>query len=821
VVIRLEVNGGPAELDLPGGTPLVLALRNQLGLRGVRAGCGIGECGGCVVLVDGVPDRSCQTPVAAVAGAAVTTPEGLGTPDAPHPVQQAFLAEQAAQCGYCLNGIIMSVAGLLARDPAPDEAAIQSTLAGHLCRCGAHQRILRVVRRLAGHPPPDPPPAGDSPAAAPISSTVDEELPWPRALAAAPRVEQWLRPLPDGRVEARTGRVELGQGIRTALAQLVAAELDLPVDRVVVRPVATDESPDEGYTAGSASLEQGGAALGRAAAAYRRLRDQGLPPVGPVEPTDRPRWSGAPIGVAVPRSDLAAKLTGAAAYVHDLARPGMVHARALLPPSYQARPVGLAADPVRQLPGVLAVIHDGGLVLVVAEREDQAVVAVAALAASTGWDDPGLPADPDLRTLPATPLPVCDEPGVAAGLAAGRVVSASYAKPYESHGSFAPSCAVALAGPDRLTVWTHSQGVFPLRRELAALLGQPEEGLTVRHADGPGCYGQNGADDAAGFAALAARAAPGRPVRFQFSVRDEFGWEPYGPPMVADLSAALDPAGRIVAWRHRIRSGAHTARPHGSGDQLAAAWLRAGGPERPWTGADQGGVRNAVPIYRLPAREIGAEFVRTALRTSSLRSLGAYFNVFAIESFMDELAVAAGADPLAFRLAHLADERARTVLRRAAAVAGWRGPGQGLALARYKGTAAYVAQVIDVDPGPDPGMVRVARVVTACDAGVVVNPDGLRNQLEGGTLQGLSRALHERVRFGPGGIDSRDWTGYRVLRFAEVPRLDTVLVDRPGSPPLGVGEAATPVAAAALANAVAAATGERVRRLPLLPGRRG
>jgi CO/xanthine dehydrogenase Mo-binding subunit len=243
--------------------------------------------------------------------------------------------------------------------------------------------------------------------------------------------------------------------------------------------------------------------------------------------------------------------------------------------------------------------------------------------------------------------------------------------------------------------------------------------------------------------------------------------------------------------------------------------LRAGGTPRPWAGASPGGVRNAGPIYQLPAREIRAEFVRTALRTSSLRSLGAYFHVFAIESFMDELAAAAGADPLAFRLAHLRDERARQVLTAATAAAGWRGPGQGLAVARYKGTAAYVAQVIDVDSGSEPGVVRVRRVVTACDAGVVVNPDGLRNQLEGGTLQGLSRALHERVRFGAGGVETRDWTGYPVLRFAEVPALETILLDRPGMPPLGAGEAATPVAAAALANAVAAATGTRVRRLPL------
>jgi nicotinate dehydrogenase subunit B len=812
-MVRLVVNGEKRSLDVDPSTPLVLVLRHDLGLSGVRAGCAIGECGGCVVLVDGEPARSCQTQLLAVAGREVTTPEGLGTPADPHPVQQAFLHEQAAQCGYCVNGIIMSVAGMLGRDPAPDEASIQATLAGHLCRCGAHHRILRAVRRLAGRDVPSAPRLQPARGLGPAAVTPEPAAP-PGALAAAPRIEQWLRPLPDGRIEVLSGRVELGQGVRTALAQLVAAELEVPVDWVVVRSAATDSTPDEGYTAGSNSLEQGGAALARAAAGYRRLREAGRPPVGPIEPDDHPRWSGEIIGTPVPRADLAAKLTGAAAYLHDLMLPGMVHARALLPPTYEARPVELPVEQVRGAPGVLAVVHDGGLVLVVTERPEQAIRAVERLSAGARWDDPGLPEQADLRTLPGTPLPLVEEPGVEAALATGaRRVSASYAKPYESHGSFAPSCAVAVAAPDRVTVWTHSQGVYPLRRELAVLLAEDESRLVVRHADGPGCYGQNLADDAAAFAALAARAVPGRPVRFQFSVADEFGWEPYGSAMCADLEAALDGSGRIIAWRHQIRTDAQMSRPNGSGDRLIPAWLRAGGTARPWTGGGEGGVRNAVPIYDLPVRDIRAEYVRTPLRTSSLRSLGAYFNVFAIESFMDELAEAAGADPLAFRLAHLRDERARAVLELAAQTAGWRGPGQGLALARYKAAKAYVAQVIDVDA--DEAGIQVRRVVTVCDAGVVVNPDGLRNQLEGGTLQGLSRALYERVRAGRGGIDSRDWASYPVLRFAEVPQLDTILVNRPGSPPLGAGEAATPVTPAALANAVRAAAGVRARELPL------
>jgi CO/xanthine dehydrogenase Mo-binding subunit len=603
--------------------------------------------------------------------------------------------------------------------------------------------------------------------------------------------------LPDGRVEALSGRVELGQGVRTALAQVVAAELGVPVEEVVVRSAATDATPDEGYTSGSASLEQGGGALAAAAAAFRRLRAAGMAPVGPIEETDRPTWTGTPLGADTPRTDLATKLTGAG-YVHDLELPGMVHGRALLPPAYDARPASIDLDAIRAQPGVLAAVHDGGLVFVVTEREEQAVRAVRQLAENTRWDNPGLEPDP----ISAEPVPP-----------AGWI-TARYTKPAEAHAAVAPSCAVAVAEPDRLTVWTHSQGVFPLRRELATVLGEDESRLTVRHLDGPGCYGQNGADDVAGFAALAARAVPGRPVRFQFSVSDELTWEPYGPPMDIELAAALDHSGRIAGWRARVRTGPHTGRPHGSGDRLAVAWLRSSGPPRPWTGGGVGGGRNAVPIYEVGEPDINVEYVATPLRTSALRSLGAYGNVFAIESFMDELAEAAGVDPLAFRLAHLADARARTVLETAAQHAGWRTRrGQGLALARYNGNKAYVAQVVDVEVRA--GTIAVRKVTTVCDAGTVVNPDGLRNQLEGGTLQGLSRALYEQVRYTPDGVTSRDWTSYPVLRFAGIPALETILVDRPGLRPLGAGEAATPVTPAALANAVHDAVGVRVRTLPL------
>ncbi|GAB3424964.1 molybdopterin-dependent oxidoreductase [Flindersiella endophytica] len=836
-MVRLHVNGEDAELTtVDPETPLVYALRNDLGLRGVRPGCAIGECGACVVLADGRPIRSCQTPLSAVAEARITTPEGLGTSEHPHPVQQAFLGEQAAQCGYCINGMIMTTASLVGSDAAaaPGEDDIQRALAEHICRCGTQHRVLRAIRRLCGKDEPpcttvvQAPPLGEQQAEA---TSANDSI--PRAIESFPNVEQWLRPTHDGRIEVLSGRVELGQGIRTALAQVVATELGLPVEQVVVRSAATDETPDEGYTAGSMSMELGGAALARAAAAYRRLLEAGETyPSGPILPSDRPSWAGPP--AAVPRSDLADKLTGSGAYLHDLSLPGMLHARTLLPPTYDARPASLDLEAGRALPGVVDIVHEDGLVLVLAEREEQAVRAVASLRRSATWNDPGLPPTvtrTGLRDLESVPQPVASEGDVDTALAQGRQLSAAYSKPYEAHASMAPSAAVAQYGPDGITVWTHNQGVFPLRRELAALLGEPEKKLIVRHIDGPGCYGHNGADDAAGFAVLAARAAGGRPVRFQFSLQDEFGWEPYGAPMLADMSAALSSDGRITGWRHVVRTGPHGSRPNGSGDRLIVSWLR-GAVERTWpAGGGEGGVRSANPIYDLPAREVRGEYVRGALRTSSLRSLGAYLNQFAIESFMDELAEAAGADPVEFRRAHLRDERALAVLDAVVRAANWRprvgpggaggasGVGQGVAVARYKGAKAYVAQVAEVEVDTETGVIAVRRVVTACDAGGVVNPDGLANQLEGGTLQGLSRALHEEVRASASGIETVDWTSYPVLRFAEVPRLETIVLDRPGFPPLGAGEVTTPAIPAALANAVDDAIGVRFRDLPLTPER--
>lgn len=873
--VRLTVNGSPVQVSAPGATPLAYVLRNDLGLRGVRVGCASGQCGACTVLAGGAAVRSCVLPLEATAGVPVVTPEGLDG-HGQGQVRQAFLAEQAAQCGYCINGIMMTVAACA--DAALDgraglEERVAAALPGHLCRCGTHVRILRAVQRLAGPTAPgsacpersakpadlaEPlnvqaggvPDAGAPQGGAPVTA--------PSALRKDPQVESWIGVGPDGRIEARSGKAELGQGLRTALAQIVAGQLGMSAAQVAVRSASTDGTPDERYTAGTRSIEEGGAALAVAAAAFRRLAIEraaamtghlpgeltaagdgvagpaGLvvswtqltarePLTGLVGEQDAPRWAGGPVGDPAPRDDLAAKLGGGPAFVHDLSLPGMLHARLVLPPQAGAALLRFDGARARAMAGVWEIVRDGQILMVIARREEQAVAAAERLARDCRWSDPGLAWTGDigevLRALPAETLTVRDDDGVDRALAASRFrLAASYGRPYHAHAAVAPSCAVAVQRDGQLTVWTHSQGVYPLRAELAALLDLPPARITVRHADGPGCYGHNGADDAAAFAAIAARAVPGTPVRLLYSLNDEMTWEPYGPAMVADLEAGVSASGKLTAWRHRARTDVHAARPTGRGDRLAAAWLSAAPRRRPWPGPNDTGTRDVVPVYDIPAVSAATDFVHGPLRTSALRSLASFHNVFASESFMDELAEAAGCDAAEFRLANLTDERARRVLEVALerceriARVGPSGRGLGIGVSRYKGTKAYVAAVATAEADPATGEPAITSLLLVCDAGLIINPDGLRNQMEGGALQALSRTMIEEVR--PVVTGRQDWDSYPVLRFGQVPEVSTVLINRPDCPPLGAGEAAGPPVAAAIANAIDDAIGVRLRQMP-------
>src|SRR5882724_156409 len=690
------------------------------------------------------------------------------------------------------------------------------------------------------------------------------------------KLDGWIRLEPDNSVVIFTGKAELGQGILTALAQIAAEELDVEFDKIQMVSADTTHGPDEQYTFGSQSVEQSGAAIRAAGAEARAIllaaaaRRFGVPETqlkvmaGSVVAPDGRRatyWeiaSGEPeilrreiaanvtpkpptdyriVGQSIERIDLPAKLTGRASYVQDMRLPGMIFARVVRPPHLGAKLLALDETAARSVAGLVAVIRDGNFLAVAAEREEQVIAARTALASGARWGNDGTSL-PDMSKLPEELRRFRSETSV--GGTAGqsepvptdaRRISAEYSRSYLSHGSIGPSCAVALLRDGHMTVWSHTQGAFPLRGDLAKALGMQNTEVDVIHTPGSGCYGHNGADDVALDAALVARAVPGRPVKLQWMRDDEFAWAPLGPAMTMKVEAALSPEGVIVDWSYDVWSNSHAMRPgQAGGVNLLAAWDlkvpfdRSPAPRIPQPFGD--GDRNALPPYEFPRKEIRNHLLLdTPIRNGSFRTLGAHGNVFAIESFMDELAEAAGLDPVAFRLAHLKDPRARAVIEAAAARVGWawgaKGDGQrgrGFAYSRYKTIGMYAAVVVDVNIDRKNGIVQVPRVVIAADIGSVVNPDGARNQLEGGIVQAVSVTLKEQVTFDRREITSRDWAGYPILTFPEVPSIEIVLMQR-SDPSLGAGEGSLPPTSAALANAFAHATGRRLRELPMTPER--
>ncbi len=678
------------------------------------------------------------------------------------------------------------------------------------------------------------------------------------------RLDRWLRINRDGTVAVFPGKVEIGQGILTALAQIVAEELDVGLERVRLAPANTSYSPDEGMTSGSQSITDGGAALRYAAAEARFLllqeaakklsvsleqltvsdgvikgraggsvtywdvaTDDLLAREATGEIAPKPVSQHTVIGKSVPRRDIPAKVAGLPSFVHDLDPPGLLHGRVARPPSYGARLAAFDESEIKALPGVVAVVRDGSFLGIVAEREEQALRAIVRAKRIARWDESAvLPetTDPRFLTREKTEDEVISEKSdpASAGRAA-RSIEAEYTRPYIAHAAIGPSCAVASYENGAYTVWTHSQGIYPLRGHLARALGIEEQKVVAIHADGAGCYGHNGADDAALDAALLARAVPGRPVRVQWAREDEFMWEPYGPAMVVKLKADLDAGGNIVNWIEDVYSNPHSSRPSGGGVNLIAAWdlAKPHQPSPPRNPPLPGGGshRNAIPLYEFPNQRVTNRLVkRIPVRVSSLRALGGTANVFAIESFMDELAAAAGADPVEFRLRHLKDPRARTVIETVASKAGWRKGekgdgtrGRGIGFARYKNGACYVAEIAEIEIAEE---IRVKTVWAAIDAGLVINPDGIINQTEGGIIQTVSWALKEQVQYDKTRILTQNWDDYPILTFEEVPDVDVTVVNRPDLPPLGAGEGAQGPTASAIANAVFNAMGVRLRDMP-------
>lgn len=674
-----------------------------------------------------------------------------------------------------------------------------------------------------------------------------------------PRLDTWLEVRADGTILLRSGKVEIGQGISGALAVMAASELRVPLASVVLAPASTRHSPNEGFTAGSLSIEQGGAALrwvcaqtreafARAAAARLGVTPEDIAVEDGVFRTPRsneglgygdlagevdlavasgdlpaPRLLDPQAELALaPRADLVPKLSGAA-FIHDLRPEGLLFGRVLRPAHPGDRLAGFDAAVAEAMPGVIRVVRDGSFAGVVAERDDQALAAVEKLARTAQWTRTREMPAADL--LDDAPLEVIESAGhplapVPEGMA---TIVSEYERPAIAHASIAPSCAIAQWDAEgRLDVTSHTQGIYALRKQLARALGLEEGAVTVTHAAGAGCYGHNGADDVALDAALLARGGTA-PVMVMWTRADDMTWPPFAAPMKARIEAGVDCKGRIGVWNAEVWSRPHSARP-GTGpglDLLAARHLAEpmAPTEKPGaSGKDHGGDRNAIPLYDLPAAVLYNVLPQGPVRSSALRSLGAHLNIFAIESLMDELAEAAGQDPLAFRLAHLADPRAAAVLRAAAEAAGWdpaeeggTGEGRGIAIGRYKNVAAWYACVVRVAVEEE---VRVISVHGAVDTGRVIQPDGVRNQVEGGVVQSLSMTLKEAVRWDETGITTRSWADYPVLRFSETPQIETVIIDT-DEEPLGAGECAAGPVAAAVANAVAHALALRIRKLPI------
>jgi CO/xanthine dehydrogenase Mo-binding subunit len=691
------------------------------------------------------------------------------------------------------------------------------------------------------------------------------------SLKTTPALDAWIRIAPDGRTTVFSGKAELGQGIRTALLQVAAEELDLPPGGITFITADTARTPDEGLTAGSHSMQDGGTALANAGANVRMLLlaaaakawavkpatlstdgtghvvDPGGRRIGygqlaaamslqveaqPNVPRRNPREYRT-MGRSLPRVDIPAKLVGGEAYVQDLRLPGMLHARVVRGPSHGTRLLRPRLDEAGRMPGVVAIVRDGDFAAIVAEREWQAIQAMRVAQASDY-----------VRTVP--PLPVTDGPNRLRRLASREIqvldthdrarpaatrIDASYSRPWYAHGSIGPSCAVALFKDGALTIWSHSQGVFDMHRATAELVGLPPERVRVIHTPGSGCYGQNGADDVTAEAALIAMRVPGRPIRLQWMREQEFGWEPCGCGMVTKVEAAIGPDRRIAHWNYEVWSNSHNTRPVQAGGYAVAHQVEprfAPQIAKPIPMPEGDGDRNANPLYVLPNMNVRYHFVpEMPLRVSALRSLGAHLNVFTIESMLDELARVAEIDPLAFRLAHMQDERARAVMIEATRRFGWDRRlkpdgrrGCGMAFARYKNIGAYCAIAMEIEVERETGAVTVHRVQAAVDAGQPANPDGIRNQVEGGILQSLSWALFEAVTFDESKRTSFDWGTYPIMRFADVPReVNVHIVDRPGLPFLGAGETAQGPTSAALANAIADATGARLRDMPLTPAK--
>ena len=690
---------------------------------------------------------------------------------------------------------------------------------------------------------------------------------------ALDEVDSFLAVAQDGTVTVFAGKVDLGTGLRTALRQIAAEELNVLFDQVTLIEGDTALTPDQGPTWGSLSIQIGGVQIRQAAATARNAlaemaaKKLGVP-VGDLEVKDGVIRSKADptrsasyreligdrafrlkvdknaslkdpstytiVGKSIQRVDIPAKVTGEWTYMQDFRVPGMLHARVVRPPAIGATLLEVDANSVNDVTGFVKVVRIKDFLAVVTETEWGAIQAARKL--RTRWSPwEGLPEMDRLydyvRKTPAAKDDVAVNAGDAKSALAGaaKAHTATYEFAIHTHGSIGPSCAVAETRDGHVTVWSASQATHWLRRQLAALLSMPEGAIRVVYLDGAGCYGRNGHEDAACDAALISREIGGRPVRVQWMREDEHGWDPKGPPTLVEIRGGLDSNGQVVAWQSEfwIPRTEITEWP-----PTIAATL-AGLPHK--EAINPGNIhQDSVPSYSFPnMHALLHRLDSTPFRASWIRSPGRMQNTYANESFMDELAAAAGVDSVEFRLRHLTDPRGVAVLKAAEARAGWTprpspaagaarsesGVGRGVSYVKYENVRTYVAAVAEVEASRQTGEVRVRRVVVAHDCGLIINPDGVKNQIEGSVVQTVSRTLKEELTWDRSRVTSVDWATYPILTFPEVPEVVIELIDRPTEPPWGAGEPSAAVIPSAIANAIFDAIGVRVRTIPFTPER--
>jgi len=689
--------------------------------------------------------------------------------------------------------------------------------------------------------------------------------PLPGPLNDNPDLNRWVDFPSPGKVTVLTGRVELGQGVLTAMAQIAADELDVAMERIAIRSGDTERAPNEGYTAGSQSIQFGGVAMRQACADVRALflnqaakvlgckaselsvRDGNIlrngastgqdywTLAGAVDLAVKATGTGArkrvdefqSIGANSARLDLPPKIFGESIFIHDMQIDGMTHARVVRQPNRGATIDSIDEKAIRRAAkGAIEFVRNSNFLAILGDDETAVEAASVAAASHVRWQNVEAPTPTQQEANWLLQRPAVDrkfgapDPGNPQDR---ERFERTYTRGYLAHASISPSCGLALYQDGKLTVWTHCQGVYPLRAALAKALKIEPASIFVHHVQGSGCYGHNGADDAAADAAIIAMQKPGTPIRVRWRREEEFIYEPKTPAMVVKVRTLLDEAGKPVDWTQEIWSPTHNLRPGAGGNLLGAIALPDPPPEPPPNDVPEanggGATRNAEPLYDIQAKRILHHLVTEApIRTSALRGLGAMPNVFALECCIDELAERAGQDPVQYRLSIIADARARAVIEKAAAMAKWQtgapagsGRGRGIAFARYKNRAGYSAVVVDLSVDEE---IRLHHVWCATDAGLVVNPDGVINQLEGGIIQSASWVLKEQVRF-DNGVASIDWETYPVLKFSEVPEIDFELINTKDEVPLGVGEVTAGPTAAAIGNAVSHALATRVRDLPL------